>query len=93
MSGKERMSENKKTRQTETTCRVAESFLFSQAKEAPLSRKHGKKPMPKDEKEMYMAAQCLPAIYRITDMERAAPYSTNVVLLHIIYSIKIAKTL
>ena len=87
------MSENKKPRQTETTCRVAESFLFSQATEAPLSRKHGKKPMPKDEKEMYRAAQCLPAIYEITDMERAAPYSTNVVLLHIIYSIKIAKTL
>ena len=87
------MSENKKPRQTETTCRVVESFLFSQATEAPLSRKHGKKPMPKDEKEMYKAAQCLPAIYEITDMERAAPYSTNVVLLHIIYSIKIAKTL
>ena len=87
------MSENKKPRQTETTCRVAESFLFSQATEAPLSRKHGKKPMPKDEKEMYRAAQCLPAIYEITDMERAAPYSRNVVLLNIIYSIKIAKTL
>lgn len=87
------MSENKKPRQTETTCRVAESFLFSQATEAPLSRKHGKKPMPKDEKEMYRAAQCLPAIYRITDMKQAASYSTNVVLPHIIYSIKIAKPL
>mgnify|MGYP003563557803 FL=1 len=50
------MSENKKPPQTETTGRVAESFLFSQATEAPLSRKHGKKPMPKDEKEMYRAA-------------------------------------
>ena len=93
MCGKERMSENKKTRQTETTCRVAESFLFSQATEAPLSRKHGKKPMPKDEKEMYKAAQCMPAIYGITDMNRAAPCSKNMVLPHIIYSIKIAKTL
>ena len=44
-------------------------------------------------REMTNHPECLPAIYEITDMERAAPYSTNMVLLHIIYSIKIAKTL
>ena len=44
-------------------------------------------------REMTNHPECLPAIYGITDMERAAPYSGNVVLLHIIYSIKIAKTL
>ena len=44
-------------------------------------------------REMTNHPECLPAIYEITDMERAAPYSGNVVLLHIIYSIKIAKTL
>lgn len=41
-------------------------------------------------REVTKHPECLPAIYEITDMERAAPYSTNVVLLHIIYSIKIA---